>query len=179
MTHRLRLALVGAAAAVVVLLAGLWLVTLLPVAHPLPPPFQRWQTVGSYFDRPPAWPGKPWSYAGHSVDSEVLTAAAGPSHCSWDSATFLTIGWPLGTRAHSSSQSRQYLRDPAGVVESAPLRGSWMKNPPIPRDAKDTGYTYGALELVLAQSDQDAYIYVISPRDSERWPRSDPQTACS
>ena len=179
MAHQLRIPLFVAVAIVVVLLAALWLTTLLPIADPLPPPLQGWRTVGSYFDRPPAWPGKPWSYAGHNVDSDVLTAVAGPSHCNWDSATFLTIGWPPGTGALSSSESRQYLRDPTAAVPSVALRGSWMKNPLIPHDANDSGYTYGALKLVLAPSDQDAYVYVVSPRDSERWPRSDPQTTCS
>ena len=110
---------------------------------------------------PPAWPGKLWSYAGRNVDSDVLAAADGASLCEWNSATFLTIGWPLGTHATSTSQSRQYLRDPARVVHSTLLRGSWLKNPSIPQDAKDTGYTYGALKLVLAASDED-----VSPMSS-------------
>jgi hypothetical protein len=44
---------------VVVVGVGLWVATLLPIADPLPAQLQGWRTVGSYFDRPPAYPGKP------------------------------------------------------------------------------------------------------------------------
>jgi hypothetical protein len=52
-------------------------------------------------------------------------------------------------------------------------------NPPLPQDAKDTGYRYGSLKLFLAPSDQDTYAYLVAPQGSERWPRSEPQAACS
>src|SRR5476649_240258 len=76
-------------ASVLVAGVGFWLITLLPVADPLPPQLQGWRTVGSYFDRPPAYPGKPWTKVGRSVDSAELDASAGPSHCGWDSVTML------------------------------------------------------------------------------------------
>jgi len=41
------------------------------------------------------------------------------------------------------------------------------------------GYRYGAIELYLNPSDQDEAIYVVSPTDVERWPRSDPMTLCA
>jgi hypothetical protein len=165
--------------AVVLVGGAFWLVTLLPIADPLPTPLQGWRTVGSYFDRPPPWPGKPWTHAGQSVDGYVLTAAAGPSHCGWDSATLLTVGWPVGTRAINGDQSRQYWRDPKGIVPATIERGAWKMNPPLPQDAKDTGYRYGSLKLFLAPSDQDTYAYLVAPQGSERWPRSEPQAACS
>jgi hypothetical protein len=49
----------------------------------------------------------------------------------------------------------------------------------LPVDASDTGYRYGALKLYLALSDENSYAYLVSPTDSERWPRSDPMTLCS
>jgi hypothetical protein len=58
------------------------------------------------------------------------------------------------------------------------ITGTWARNPTIPADAKDTGYRYGALKLYLAPSDEDSYLYLVAPADSERWPRSDPQTFC-
>jgi hypothetical protein len=108
-----------------------------------------------------------------------LTAAAGPSHCGWDSTTFLEIGWPPGTQATNSSQQRQYVRDPRGIINTTHKLGNWSKNPVLPRDAFDTGYRYGALRLYFAPSDEESYAYLVAPRDSERWPRSDPPTLCS
>jgi hypothetical protein len=42
-----------------------------------------------------------------------------------------------------------------------------------------SGYRYGALRLYLAASDENSYAYLVSPNDSERWPRSDPMTLCA
>jgi len=69
---------------------------------------------------PPAWPGPPWSKDGRVVSSDVLELAAGPAHCGWQSAAFLTIGWPLGRTARYATQARQYIRDPNGVVAKHP-----------------------------------------------------------
>jgi hypothetical protein len=175
------LSLLGwAVVAVLLLAAGLWIVTLLPIADPLPPQLQGWRTVGSYFDHPPPWPGKPWTTKnGFGVDTRVLEAAAGPSHCAWESLTFLNIGWPLGTSAITADQSRLYIRDPNGALGGQSLTGALVRNPALPADARDTGYRYGALKLYLAPSDEDVYAYLIAPVDSERWPRSQPQLACS
>jgi hypothetical protein len=158
---------------------GLWLVTLLPIADPLPQSLQGWRTVGSYFDRPPAWPGKPWTKDGRTVGWAELESSAGPAHCGWDSLTLMGVGWPLGTVSTTSAQERQYVRDPGGTLKTPNLLGTWARNPTLPADARDTGYRYGALKLYLAPSDQDTYAYLVAPADSERWPRSEPQTLCS
>jgi hypothetical protein len=177
---RLRHAISWAIAALLLLTAAFWVMTSLPIADPLPPQLQGWRTVGSYFDHPPAWPGKPWTTRdGFGVDAQVLEAAGGPSHCAWDSLTFMNIGWPLGTTAITAAQSRLYIRDPGGILKDLSPSGTWARNPNLPPDARDTGYRYGALKLYLAPSDEDAYAYLIAPGDSERWPRSEPQLACS
>ena len=85
------------------------------------------------------------------MDTQVLEAAAGPSHCGWDSATFLNIGWPLGTSATTAAQSRLYIRDPNGILVGQSLTGALARNPSLPADARDTGYRYGALKLYLAR----------------------------
>jgi hypothetical protein len=175
----LRSRITWVAGVVVVAGVGLWVVTLLPIADPLPQQLQGWRTVGSYFDRPPAWPGKPWTEDGRAVDAAELEASAGPSHCGWDSVTFLNIGWPVGTRSTSAAQDRLYIRDPGRTLQTPYLLGSWANNPTLPADARDTGYRYGALKLFLALSDQDSYAYLVAPSDSERWPRSEPQTLCA
>jgi len=135
--------------------------------------------VGSYFDSPPAYPGSPWVIDGRSVGSNELEAIAGPSHCGWDSATMLFVGWPPGTIAANGSQARQYIRDPRRAVGGAPLLGTWAHDPPLPVDAVDTRYRYGPIKLYFAPSDRDVYAYLVAPQDSERWPRSDPLTLCS
>jgi hypothetical protein len=147
---------------------GFWVVALLPIAEPLPPQLQGWRTVGSYFDRPPAWPGKPWIKDGRTVAWAELAASAGPSHCGWDSLTFLNLGWPLGTRSTTAAQDRQYIRDPNRTLRSPYLLGTWARKPTLPADASDTGYRYGALKLYLAPSDEESYAYLVAPADSER-----------
>jgi hypothetical protein len=176
---RLRSATAWVVGALLVVGGGLWLVTYLPIADLLPAELQGWRTVGSYFDRPPPYPGNLWTKDGRFVDSAELDASAGPSHCGWDSVTMLNIGWPLGTRSTSADQDRQYVRDPGHILQTPNLVGTWARNPTLPDDASDTGYRYGALKLYLAASDQNSYAYLVSPTDSERWPRSDPMTLCS
>ena len=148
------------------------------VLNRVPNPHNAGRTVGSYFDRPLPWPGGPWLIDGRRVGSAEMTASAGPSHCGWSSATFLTMGWPPGTGTLSAAHSRQFIRDPAGQVPHDSLLGTWARNPILPADAEDTGFRYGAIKLYFAPSDQDRYAYLIAPDDSERWPRSDPQTGC-
>ena len=171
----------GALVVAAVLLLGLgWaLASWLPIADPLPPSLRGWRTVGSYFDHPAAWPGKPWTKGGRTIGWAELEASAGPSHCGWDSSTFLGVGWPLGTISADAGQDRQFIRDPARTLRGASLLGAWEHSPVLPADAKDTGYRYGAIKLYLAYSDQDYFAYLVAPADSERWPRSDPQTLCA
>jgi hypothetical protein len=88
------------------------------------------------------------------------------------------IGWPPGTVATNISQARLYIRDPRGQMVGSNLLGTWARNPALPRDALDTGYRYGTIKLYFAPSDQDHFAYLIGPRDSERWPRSDPPIGC-
>ena len=137
-------------------------------------------TVGTYFDNPPSYPGPPWTRDGVEVGNEVLSTAAGPEHCGWQSATLMFVGWPLGTDAKTSNQARQYVRDKSGkIVPPQFSRGTWEHNPALPLDAYDSGFRYdGVLKLYLAPSDDDSYLYLLAPADSERWPRSDPMTIC-
>jgi len=116
------------------LVAGIciWVVTLSPIADVLPLQLQGWRTVGSYFDKPPAFPGKRWTNDGRSVPSAELVASGGPTHCGWDSITMMYVGWPLGTRSASAAQARQYIRDPGRALQTQSFLGSWAKNPQLP-----------------------------------------------
>jgi hypothetical protein len=135
-------------------------------------------SVSSAFDAPPGYPGYRWSRNGQSVGEFELTTIAGPSHCGWQSATMIFIGWPPGTIAVSSAGSRMYIRDPQGVY-SPKYRDLLVRNATLPADATPTGYRLGPIELYLSQSDQDEGIYVVAPSGAERWPRVDPVRLCA
>jgi len=135
-------------------------------------------SLGTTFDATPYYPGYTWTREGRPVKPEELGTIAGPAHCEWQSATLLHIGWPVGTLSSSIAQARQYVRDPRGAV-SATLRDRLQLRANLPNDARSTGYTYGTIQVYLSPSDQDEAIYVVGPSGSERWPRSDPASACS
>ncbi len=135
-------------------------------------------SVAVAFDPPPSYPGYPWMRQGRPVSPKELVTAAGPAHCGWQSATYLTIGWPLGTVSTTAAQARLYIRDPSGVVSSS-YRQGLVLHTTLPSDARPTGYSYGSLELYLSPLDQDEAIYVVGPGGAERWPRSDPMTLCA
>jgi hypothetical protein len=168
--------LLGFVALIVALVAVL---SVLPVADPLPPQLRGWRTVSSYFDQQPPWTGKPWTRGSRTVGADEVAAIAGQSHCGWESVTFLVLAWPVGTKARNASEARQYVRDPKGIIGTSHVKGFWARNPIVPGDAVDTGYRYGAVRLLLAPSDSDFYVYVVAPRDSERWPRGNPPAVCS
>jgi|SRR2546425_6425268 len=135
-------------------------------------------SVAAIFASPPAWPGHAWKRNGKELPSTEIVAAAGPEHCGWQSATFLTIAWPLGTQAQTADRARQYIRDPSGVV-SQPLHAHLGFHATLPADAQPTGYWYGPVELYTTNSDVDRGVYLVAGHDVERWPRSEPMTLCS
>jgi hypothetical protein len=132
-------------------------------------------SVAAAFDRAPACPGYQWARNGWKVPWQELITCAGPRHCSWESATFLNIGWPLGTRATHADQARVYIRDPSDVVG---YQSRLIRNATLPHDARPTGYKLGSIQIYFSPSDQDEAVYLVAPSGSERWPRSDPMTGC-
>lgn len=139
----------------------------------------RTASVRTVFDRPPGYPGYVWTRNGDPVSNLEFETIAGPPHCGWESATFLFIGWPAGTVATTGAQARLYIRDPSGAVPGSPYRQLLQSPATLPSDARPTGYRHGVIEVYLSPSDQDQAIYVVSPSDAERWPRSDPMTLCN
>jgi hypothetical protein len=130
----------------------------------------------AYFDAPPVSPYT-WTRDGKAVSWRELSSRAGLAHCDWESATFLSIGWPVGTVSDTAAQTRQYIRDPRGAVRAA-LRDRLRLRAELPADAGATGYRYGPLEVYLSPSDQDEAIYVVGGGRVERWPRSEPMALC-
>jgi hypothetical protein len=129
-------------------------------------------SVSAAFDSPPAYPGYQWTRNGKPVRTEELGTSAGPNHCGWQSATILTVGWPLGTVSANAGQARFYIRDPNGVIGGT-YRQRLVRDAQLPTDARPTGYKLGSIELYLSPSDQDAAAYLVMSSRSERWPRAD------
>ena len=135
-------------------------------------------SVASAFDAPPGYPGYRWERDARVVGEFELTTIAGPSHCGWQSATMVFIGWPPGTVSPTSASARMYIRDPQGVY-GAELRDRLVRNATLPPDAKPTGYRLGPMQLYLSPTDQDDALYVVAPSGAERWPRVEPMRLCA
>jgi hypothetical protein len=128
--------------------------------------------------------GNPLPDGTSEADGYALVAHTleGPDHCGWTSATFLHLGWPLGTVAHGSEHIRQYLRDPQGVladVQSEPFE----LDARLPDDAAFSGFRRGAWQIWTAPSDIDEAIYLVNDDPAahavvERWPRTTELVAC-
>jgi hypothetical protein len=134
-------------------------------------------SVAAAFDLPPTYPGYVWTREGRAVSEFELSTSAGPGHCGWDSATYLTIGWPPGTVASYATGAHLYIRDPRGAVNGS-YRDGLVLHAILPADARPTGHRHGAIEIFVSPSDEDRAIYVVGPGGAERWPRSDPMTLC-
>lgn len=133
--------------------------------------------VSTYFSPPPPYPGLAWQYHGRSVDpDDDFDTIGGAEHCGWQSAVVLMGPWPLG---HGQPKSlRQYLRDPRHAV-SRTINFTHGDRSLLPLDARPTGYSHKTLELWLADSDADRYVYMVSGNDVEQWPRVQPPQLCS
>jgi hypothetical protein len=158
--------------ALIVLAALGWRANLLGVRTERP-----FGSVATAFENAPAHPGYAWTREGRVVSQFELVTIAGPGHCGWESATFVFIGWPPGTVAPDASRSRQYIRDPHGVVHGR-FRDLLERDVKLPGDAGSTGHRLGAIELFVSPSDEDRWIYVVGPSNVERWPRADPMVLC-
>jgi hypothetical protein len=161
------------ALAVVVLAATVAIAACTSTPPQGPNPF----SVAVAFDNPPAYPGYQWTRNGQAVPTAELEVSAGPNHCDWQSASILTISWPLGTVAQNSAHSRSYIRDPNGVIGGT-YKQRLVKDAQLPPTAKPTGYKLGSIEVYLSRTDQDEAVYLVAPSGTERWPRADPMFGC-
>ena len=106
-----------------------------------------------------------------------MITEAGPKHCEWQSATFLGLGWPLGTRATMADGARLFypghsrvvkVVSPQGVISSVYQKG-WVQHATLPKGAYATGYRFQSIELYLSSFDPDG-AYLVAPNGTERWP---------
>jgi hypothetical protein len=106
----------------------------------------------------------------HTETGLIVTDFAGPAHCEWQSARMLHIEQDDGSVT-------QYLRDPEGVFDFAPLLETYAEDTELPADAMDSGYrSREGFELWFTLSDRAAY--VVTPDGIERWPRAEEPVGC-
>jgi len=98
--------------------------------------------------------------------------AAGPEHCSWQEAVYLS---GTGLKAPRDMAGGLWERDPTGVLEHFPrAKRDFRARAVLPPDAADTGFRQGAVEVWTAPSDRAAYVYLVNGQDRadvERWVR--------
>ncbi len=102
-------------------------------------PFEIWTDVG-----------------GRRVPVGTVSSASGPSHCDWESVTFL--------RLYDTS----YVRDPDGLLIDDAGIGPFEADVQLPADATDTGYRRDGRELWIAADRSTAYI--VTADRVEAWP---------
>lgn len=97
--------------------------------------------------------------SGCEVRIDVIRQHDGPTHCGWESATFITIGSPIGERVEAdgvdSGGARTYIWDPEGVLVyiDGIERDVSLPIEDLPDTASDTGFSAGEAELWLDSAD--------------------------
>jgi nitrite reductase/ring-hydroxylating ferredoxin subunit len=133
--------------------------------------------VGTWYDEF----GKPTYFKdadGWHLELHVITGA---DHCGWESASFLTLAWPVGTEVQPSGEgARFYVRDPEGVLAASFDVPSPDLAAELPPDAEPTGYRRGDWSLWTGPGDPGDAVYLVSDDGSvEQWPRVDRAIACA
>ncbi len=124
-------------------------------------------------------PAGAWSLAGDEVPIEEINSSAGPSHCKWEEAHFLSVAWPPGSGRSSGAEYRTYIRDPNDVLPLQELRERLRLDAELPPDARATGYENDGWELWFASSDDTAAFLVSDGGDGvESWPRDTTGLGC-
>ncbi len=115
-----------------------------------------------------------------SSEGTVLVVFRGAEHCQWESASFMHLGWPVGTVANALADWRQYVRDPQGLFDDGALHVGFLSDTSLPSDAVDTGYHRGSWHLFVSPSEADDAVFVVNGEagSTERWGRSSEQILC-
>jgi len=150
----------------------------IPVTVEPAPGVEPGSFVGTWYDEE----GNPTYFKDEQGWHLELHVISGAEHCGWQSASFLTLAWPLGSdfRGGGEGDARSYVRDPEGVLE-----GDFAVPPPdlaasLPDDATYTGYHRGEWQLWVSPSDVDQAAYLVAGSGLvERWPRSERLIACA
>ena len=132
--------------------------------------------VGTWYDEN----GNPTYFSDASGWHLTLHVINGAEHCGWQSASYLTLAWPLGSEERDGvGDARVYVRDPHGV-----FTGEYDVPPPqldstLPQEATFTGYRRGPWELWISANDASA-VYLVSDEGTvERWPYANHVAYCA
>lgn len=109
----------------------------------------------------------------------VINTIKGPEHCGWEDAVIMHLSMPLGAVTKSSSETRQYVRDPEGVLSRPELTAAFDFTATLPDDAEATGMRNGDVELWVAPSSFDKEVYVGRDGRFEAWPRATELIGCA
>ena len=133
--------------------------------------------VGTWYDAE----GNPTYFKDAGGWHLILHVINGAEHCGWQSASYLTLAWPVGSDAQTGNDERHvYVRDPEGV-----FTGEFDLPPPdldasLPTDAAPTGYHRGPWELWSSPTDLVDAVYLVSDDGAiERWPRARQVAYCA
>ena len=92
--------------------------------------------------------------------------------CHTGHAAILHIGRPLGTTLDQLLR-REYVRDPANeFLEQQWVTERFDGSAKLPKDAADSGWTNGNVDLWISPSDLDRAVYLVRNGTVERWPRA-------
>ncbi|MFI0941389.1 hypothetical protein [Streptomyces sp. NPDC021020] len=106
---------------------------------------------------------------GARVPVTTLNTTEGPAHCGWQQARFLELGAATG--------SREYARDPHGVLPPGSLAAPYDPDAALPADARDTGYHRKGEELWTTPD--TSRVYVRTSHGVEAWPAVTPGHGCA
>lgn len=120
-----------------------------------------WRLAGDYEE----WTSRD----GCLVRIDVLAERTGAAHCGHQEARVIITGTPFGARQTSPQDARLYIRDPKGSYRDPELTRGFAPQAALPREAIDSGFRRGDLELWHTPEDPSA-IYLKSPSGVERWP---------
>jgi hypothetical protein len=140
-------------------------------------------TIVDVAGEPPLWrentSGRAWTTDGCMARVDVIADYDGAAHCNFQSARFIVLGHPIGTRYSSPSDSHVYVRDPEDVYGDARTAELLDLDAEPPAGAADTGLRLGGIQL-WAVADDPEFIYVTTPDGSfERWPLDREPTLCA
>lgn len=101
---------------------------------------------------------------GNRVPTATITSSPGPSHCDWETVTFLQLN------------DNVYLRDPERRLAEATVQ-PYDADARLPADATDTGYRRGADQLWLSADGTIAYL--VTDDRVEAWPSTKYPVGCA
>ena len=126
------------------------------------------------------YPGNTWYGPDGPIPAEsgIINVIQGPEHCAWDSAALLHVGWPIEHDAADASESRQFVRDPQGVLPQDSLMSKFDDSAILFGGAEYTGYRTDFIELWLFPQD-DTGAFLMFADHVEWWPRAEEPIACA